>query len=703
MAIPEHIPSPVARDRPAAWIPASEAARLLACSARSVRRRCATGELVARQVGSTWYVDPQCEPVLRLATRASFPGPTRAGCELADLTGSQRRRVADRLAIVRDLEAMIEHRPEGLTVRELMTRFCESRDDAPAPGTLYRWLRAWRERGVAGLIDGRRGPSAAGRPVTFSPEAKDFIKGLYLKETRPSIPYIYTIALAQAREHGWALPALRTVQQWIKERVDPKLIAAARHPKQFRDRCLPYIERDWTQVAANECWIADHRQFDVLLPRRLYNPKKRRDEVKWFRPWVTLWLDARSWMPVSRVIAWDSPDGDRVMASFAHGVEGHGAPSHAILDNGKDFRTTDFAGGRPRRTRKGEKLFGDAKKTTSMLEALGVQVHWAKPYNAKAKPVEVFFNVMAGQFDRAWPTYCGHRTDRKPEQLKGLRADRVDPQLNLQAFIAAFDRWLMDDYALRESPSKAAAGMSPLRAFHALRDPAHRAVRPAAETLALLQTRSRRVRVETNGVWVNAFKRHYWHDSLEPRRAASGRDIKRHVVYRYRPGDPRHVWVFDFQTDRFLCVASPYAGEGVHPLAGGDALAESLSLQTTLGRETNAEAKRLREQANNVLLEAHRSGGAAGGLLDDPATIKRAAAPVLRLVADGELDRAAEAGRKAAERREATERAAALAATGTDDMDDRREPPREGPSVYDHLGEVDDESDSHGTDTRRGA
>jgi len=653
---------------PQHWLPAPQAAAILGQSTRHVRRMCVEGRLSASQHNGSWYVDPACAPALRLAVGITAPGPVAADSELAGLTASQRQRAFARLETVRSYQAALEHKPESMTVRKFATRWVELHNAQhpsrrTSTSTLYDWQARLRKSGVAGLVDRRGGPRT---PVAFSPECREYLLGLYLKQTKPSIPYIYRIAQAEARERGWDLPALRTVQRFLRNRVDPKLLDAGREPKRFRDRCLPYIKRDWSLVPAMDAWVADHRLLDLWLPRRKWDDSTRREVVSWQRPWLTAFLDCRSWYPVGWILDFDSPNAHRVASCLVSAVEAHGTPGHAILDNGKDFRAHMVAGGRNRKSR--QKLF-DERRTQPIMEALGIEVHWAIPYNAKAKVIERWFGILAAHFDRQWPTYCGHNTVSVPEQIAKLKAADIEPGYDIAAVRAALAQWIDGDYALAPSPAEAAGGRSPLRAFAELRPVDYVPVRPPSADLAMLLTRGKRVRVERNGVYVHAFGQHYWSDELESRRCASARDISRQVAYRYAESDPSRVWVFDARTDRFLCIAN-----ALHPLAApgsadADKLSDAMAMQRRLAGGTTTAARELRKTADNVLLDAHRRGGEAAGILDDPATIKRPPEPKLRIV-DTELTRAAQAGQrhdaKAAARAEREQSLAEKLATGTD-------------------------------------
>ena len=649
-------PSAVA---PPGWLSAADAAAAMGVAERTARLRCQRGELVAANVAGSWYIDPACEPALRIASGFLSGGPVPLGSEFASLSEGQRARAYARLRAVRNFEAARSHKPRSMSADEFACRFVETLNarqyGSPCQKlsrtSLYRWLVAYERRGVAGLLDRRGGHRQA---CPFSPEAQEFLKGLYARAGHQSIPYIYRIAAGEARVQGWQLPALRTVQRWIRTRIDPKLLMAAHDPKRFRDRMVPHIERDWTLVGAMEAWVGDHRVLDVWVPRRRMETVdgRKREVISWQRPWLTMFLDCRSWMPVGWQLAFDAPNAQRVASCFVEAVELHGCPQHVILDNGKDFRSAEF-GDKPRRRAGGEKLF-DEKHYTSLLDALGVQAHWAIPKNARAKVVEPWYGIMAERFDRAWPTYLGNRPDRKPEQIKPLagRAAECIDKLNLQVVSDALDAWILDDYALDVSPAAAACGRSPLRAFRELRRSDFAPIRPSIEALSLLLTRSRRAPIEANGAWVAAFLQHYWSDSpeFERRRAASGRDVDRHVCVRYVDGDPSRVYVFDARRERFLFIATPYAGGGMHPLAApgtadAERLAGAIALQRRIARDYTSAAREARRAAHNVLLEAHRRSGATLGILDDPKTILTPRPPVVKLIGGGEVDRAAQAGR----------------------------------------------------------
>lgn len=665
------------------WLTVEEVAQILGKAARTIRWQCQRGVLAARQVptptGPVWMIDPDCRPAFRIAS-GEPAGPALAGDPLAGLSKAKRDGVHRRYRVVCDYLMALLRKPAGMTERQFMGDWLElyghrHRDEPPfSPRTLRTWKAKLARDGVAGLIDRR---DYQGQAV-WSEGAKEFFVGLYLDQANPKIPALYERMEALAAAEDWELPSLRTVQSFVARQLDPKVKAFGRKPKDFRDRCLPHVQRDWTQVPAMGCWIADHRQFDVLLPRKVWNEKKRRHEWRWFRPWLTAYLDGRSWMPAAWAISFDAPDGNRSMATFVRGVQAHGKPEAVYLDNGKDFRMYRLSGGRKRPAGKGQRIVAE-KHVKPLLDLLGVESAFAIPYNAKAKVIEPWFGIVAERFDKTWETYCGRRADLKPERFKTYRGKAEDYHaggLTVEAFSEAFDAWVTRDYALRESPARAAGGLSAARAFAELRRADFVPQRPAAETLALLLMPSVPVRVDQNGIYVRAFGQHYWSDALEARRCGSGRDVRRKVTYRYDPDDPGAIYVFDAQADTFLCVARPYVGGGIHPLASpgsadADRLQDAMALQRRLARQTKGQVSYYQRVAGNALLATARQAARTLGRLDDAATMPVAPAPAIQFSEGGELDRAAIAAADQRKRRRTPTRRASsaleLLATGTDD------------------------------------
>ncbi|MCK5114607.1 MAG: Mu transposase C-terminal domain-containing protein, partial [Phycisphaerae bacterium] len=210
--------------------------------------------------------------------------------------------------------------------------------------------------------------------------------------------------------------------------------------------------------------------------------------------------------------------------------------------------------------------------------------------------------------------------------------------------------WLTTDYELQTSPSKAASGLSVLRAFRELRRPDFKAVKPSDDVLSLLLMPSLPVVVSQNGIYVRDFGQHYWSDALEDRRCCNRRDRKRKIVYRYNPADETCIYVFNAEDDKFICVATPYIGSATHPLAESDhetgRLAAAIALQRHVSKTTNQKVRELRKTAGNKLLAASQQAGIKLGERDNPRAIADPPSAVIKLNGTGQLDRAARTAAK---------------------------------------------------------
>ena len=97
-----------------------------------------------------------------------------------------------------------------------------------------------------------------------------------------------------------------------------------------------YIPRDYSNLRAGSCWVSDHAQIDVAVN---FNGSV-------CFPWVTVFRDVKT----SKWLGWflhaDAPNSDHIFQAFYYGVQHFGLPDDIYLDNGKDYRCKDFAGGR---------------------------------------------------------------------------------------------------------------------------------------------------------------------------------------------------------------------------------------------------------------------------------------------------------------------------------------------------------------------
>jgi len=234
---------------------AHDAAAALAKSWRTIIRMIEREELVARmcqgEFGPQWYIDPASKPALWLACGHAAPVPAIAGDPLVGLTARKRQGILDRHQVVKAFEDSLAERPDGYGKAQWARVWVEAwnarhPDRRLCVATLYAWRRAVADAGLAGLADQRGGFAK----TDIDPDLWRMFTGLYLRGAGMKLRHCYDLVAAEADGRAW--PSLRTIQRRVESDIAPILKAAAHRPKEFEDRFVPYVRRDWSLVPAME-------------------------------------------------------------------------------------------------------------------------------------------------------------------------------------------------------------------------------------------------------------------------------------------------------------------------------------------------------------------------------------------------------------------------------------------------------------------
>jgi len=97
---------------------------------------------------------------------------------------------------------------DGVTQAEV------ARTNSVPASTVQRWVRRYREKGIAGLADAERSDKGTSRRLP--PDAITLVKGLALQATPRSVAIIHRQVAAIAREQGWTPPSYARVRQIIQ-------------------------------------------------------------------------------------------------------------------------------------------------------------------------------------------------------------------------------------------------------------------------------------------------------------------------------------------------------------------------------------------------------------------------------------------------------------------------------------------------------
>src|SRR6266446_7826568 len=168
---------------------------------------------------------------------------TKASPPLTSLSEAQRTQALERFALLRPaLEGQI---PQTQLAREQQIPL----------STIQRWIKQYREKGLAGLANTSR--SDKGKSRRLSTEAVTLIEGLALQTPPRSMASIHRQVVEIAEKQGWRPPSYDQVRQIIKG-LDPALVTLAHQgAAAYREEYDLLYRREATH--GNAIWHADHK------------------------------------------------------------------------------------------------------------------------------------------------------------------------------------------------------------------------------------------------------------------------------------------------------------------------------------------------------------------------------------------------------------------------------------------------------------
>ena len=523
---------------PPGWIPAKEAAVVCGVTQQTVRNWIAADRIAGRMCsapgGAAWYLDPFSHDRL-----AAYYAPTEeglaTGMRLAELSARQRIQAAGRMETVLDWRRFRALLSKDTPVTEAFGAWAAAhavrtgRKKPVSWTSMWRWVKALEDgEGIVELAPKRTGR----RPTEPGVEAWAFFQTLYLTTARRKIHDCWGQTAAAARKHNWDWPNYQAIRRKVLRDIPrPTAVLAREGEKPFDDKCVPFIARDYESLAPNDWWVVDHHQLDVAV----IGPNGRPAF-----PWLTMWNDCKSRKPVGWLMHF-CPNLDVVLASLRRALLINGVPKHLYFDNGKEFRAKQFTGGRPKKV----KVALDEMHVRSALHHLPTEVHFARPYNPQAKPIERFFRTLRMQFSKQWRTYRGNGIETRPEGLDKLLAAYEDNGLvpKLSELAAGLNEWIEEVYC---KTAHGGAGMNARTPEQVYRSELRTITRVSDDELILLMMRTTKpLTVGRNGV--RLWRRDFNAPELMHRQGKK-------VYARYDPKLIGQIYLFDAD-DRLVCVA----------------------------------------------------------------------------------------------------------------------------------------------------
>jgi transposase InsO family protein len=508
------------------------AAKLLGVTERHARRLCVKGKLPgATFTGIAWQI-----PVAADSRLSGVKTPQQLSLEvdLTDVPKHKRDEAIRRRGVIEQAERFCGIACQNNIGRiEALQRF--SNDIQIPVRTLQRWMSDYKSRGIAGLIDSRGGQSFGD---VITPEAWNEFLAMYLTQQRLSVKACLNNVsyLAKSEKKNWTLPSLRTMQQYVNDKIPvPVLVLHREGPTAYEAKCAPYIMVDQNSVEPGAVWVGDHHEFDCFIWHR----------GEWVRPWVTAWEDYRS----RKIVGWHisvAPNSTTILRAMRRGIDEFGPPESVKIDNGKDYDAQTFTGQTKQQRKRKILSEDDCQVIMGLYAMLGISVSFAIPYNAKAKKVERLFATACSQFTKTIPTYCGRNTLERPEEVfEYMKTDKAKAEAyTLDTFTAQVEKYI----AIYNASAHTGEGMEGRTPDQVFATRTSRRVIDRDVLDLLTQVWSPILTVGKNGVKFNKFWYGQYNNELH-------RHFGKQVIVAYNPDDIRTVDVYDAATYRLITIA----------------------------------------------------------------------------------------------------------------------------------------------------
>lgn len=410
--------------------------------------------------------------------------------------------------------------------------------------------KIFNEQGITGLLS-QYGKTAGKSKINENDY--EYFKSVYLKEGKPTLQSCWLETYGNHMRINAGVipedfPSASTFRRLLEKRIPESYIYYVRcGEKAWNKKYSMYINRDASEIKPGQLWVSDHRQVDQAVICNL--PKKVKNEVLRYInylenkekrpvfPWLTVWRDFKTNKWLGWVINPVAPCSDQIFMSFYIAAEKYGLPEEIYIDNGKDYRSKDFAGGK-----KKIKIQVDEIKTQSMMGLLGITVHFSKPYNGQSKPLERDFRNYKDWLDKQMPGYRGGNIVERPEKLtKEIKQGKI---LDYDIYSDLLNYFILNVINKYESEGKNLLGRSPDQMWNEEIEPLKTVSTDALKMFAMRSSGEKTI--GRNGITV--CKKHCLYYAAEWMFAHKGRKVyMRRAINKYQ-----EAWVFDAKTHEYL-------------------------------------------------------------------------------------------------------------------------------------------------------
>jgi len=521
------------------WLSVSEAARLEGLSEKVMRNWLRSG-VNCRYV---WRLNPQGEKEIKLSSLSHNAVKLYMDEELPEVEHSQKREDPEVFLALYNAspsyakkkcdqwtQVLLETRDMRGTanLRSFVDWWNANNEFKISLPRLYAVRQEYMENGNdrSFLLKERQVPQ-----TSVKKEWLDDFKECYLRQQRPSANDCRIYALGKARQrcenvNEESFPSLASFYRAAAKIGDGIKSWHRGGPKSFYDSHSLHIERDWSAVQAGWCWIGDTRTWDVMVNYPGFETLKR--------PYITMFVDARTDMPMGWHIHVTPPSAANTLMALRDGIQRFGKPDMLYVDNGREYRNKDFSGNPRGGNNWGKEGSEWMQSATGILD---IRMKFAIARNARAKNVENFFGVCKKIIDKSFLSYFGGNSIERPEQVKELFKNK-DKAISFSEFKNVMNENFLDIMPNYPCKFKRFAQDTRKKAWdylYAQRTPMQTLTQ---EALDMIPTLTEECAVGRNGVSISKLGVSWWAEWMP---AMKGEKI----IVRYNPQDLSKAWGYE--------------------------------------------------------------------------------------------------------------------------------------------------------------
>ncbi|MEP9402062.1 transposase domain-containing protein [Sphingomonas silueang] len=328
---------------------------------------------------------------------ANDAAPIAAGWDwLARQSDAVRGEASRRLAVLEQVDVL---EASGMSRSSAVAAVAHS--EGCSAQTIWNWLKL-----IRGVAAADRLPALAprraggGKETDVDPDIWQALLSDYLRLSKPSwSTCIERTAIPLALAKGVLLPHARTLWRKFEKEVPPQVVKLRREGEEALRRMLPAQIRSVADLHAMQIVNIDGHRCDVFV---------RWPDGTIARPTMIAIQDVYS----RKFLAWrHALTEDMVTARlvFADLFKTWGIPSGVLSDNGRAFASKWLTGGAKTRFR----FKVRDEDPVGVLTALGITIHWAKPYRGQSKPIERGFRDFCDAIAKH-PAFEGAYTGNSP-------------------------------------------------------------------------------------------------------------------------------------------------------------------------------------------------------------------------------------------------------------------------------------------------